>query len=284
LDHRPQDSLPAWKIPDGPVAPFRLRQATFADSAVLTRLYQESMAPVQFHDLREEEYWRFLLRWVRYPVRIIEDERKSQAVGYVCTQRMHNSGISVIESGVTSYDAALAVLRLLKAESGGEIRLSWPQSSVLVQVGRGLGSQPTPGLQWLVRIRSVEGLLAKMAPVFERRVAASAFVGLTRDICLNLYKQGYLLRFQDGQLEIKALGFVDASMGADGGEIRVPPEVFPRLIFGYRRLNELVDATPDTYIKPELAYLGNILFPWINSHLCVPYLYCGPLPPEPAAT
>jgi hypothetical protein len=283
LDKRGQDTLPAWNIPDGPSAPYRLRQATLADAALLTRLYQESMAPVQFHDLRQEEYWRFLLSWVRYPTWIIEDERRAQGVGYVCMHKLPQAGVSVMEYGLTEYSVGLALLRLLKAGYGGEIRISGPQTGLLAQIGRSLGSQPVAMGQWLVRIRNVESLLAKMVPIFERRVANSPFKGLTADICLNLYKQGYLLRFQDGRLETRALGFVDASMGADGGDIRLPPEVFPRLIFGYRRLQELVDAAPDTYIKPEWAYLGEILFPRISSHLCVPYLYCGPLPPERAA-
>jgi hypothetical protein len=283
FDKRAQDTLPAWNIPDGPTTPYRLRQATLDDAPALTRLYQEAMAPVQFHDLRDEGYWRFLLSWVRYPTRMIEDERSRQAVGYVCMHSMDRAGVSVMESGVTGYEAAMAVLRMLKVESGGEIRLSWPQTSTLVQIARGLGSQPVPVLQWLVRIRNIEALLTKMAPIFEQRIAASAFAGLTADICLNLYKQGYLLQFKAGQLEVKALGFVDASMDADGGDIRVPPEVFPRLVFGYRRLEELADAAPDTYIKPALAYLGDILFPKVTSHLCVPYLYCGPLPPEQLA-
>ncbi len=283
LDHRAQDSLPAWCIPDGPTAPYRLRPAILEDAPVLARLYQEAMAPVQLHDLRDEEYWRFLLHWVRYPTRLIEDERDSRVVGYICAASMEHSGISVLESGITSYEVGMAALRLLKAETGGEIRLGWPQSSTLVQIARSLGSVTLPVYQWLIRICNVERLLNKMRPIFERRIAASPFTGLTADICLNLYKQAYMLYFREGKLNVEVAGFVDTSMGADGGDIRVPPETFPRLILGYRRLEELRDAWPDTYAKPAIAYLADVLFPPVTSFLCVPYLYCGPLPPESAS-
>src|SRR5262245_49805561 len=48
-DHWRHDSLPAWHIPDQPTGypqPYRLRRATVDDAPLLTKLYQESMAPL----------------------------------------------------------------------------------------------------------------------------------------------------------------------------------------------------------------------------------------------
>ncbi len=282
LDLRAFDWLPAWRIPDGPAdasCPCDLRPAIVDDVPSLARLYRQAMAGVQIHALRDEAEWRYAIQWLRYPVRMIVDRRHGEVVGYICTSKVGHGGrdTKVIESAITNYDVAMATLRVLKQETEGEIKLDWPQLATLVQVGRSLGSVPYPAYQWLLRITDAGRLLAKIGPALERRVAASAFAGLTADICLNLYREGFILHFRSGKLSVEAAGFVDASMGADGGDIRIPPEAFPRLVFGYRSLQELRDVWPDAGVKPEFRHLVDVLFPRMTSYLCLTFLYCGPL-------
>jgi len=281
IDHRASDSLPVWRIPNwcnGEACPYRMRQATPADAPVLTRFYQESMAAVQFHALRSLEYWRFLLQSAKYPTRVVEDRRNGCAVGYVCTTKLANRGIRVAENWITNHDAGMAVLQQLKAESSGEIQLGWPQTSTLVQNGRSLGSVSLPVYQWLLHIPDVVRLLSKIGSVLERRVAASVFAGLTADVCINLFREAFVLRFEKGRLlGVESAGFVDASMGAEGGDICIPPEAFVRLLFGYRSLDEMRDAWPDIVVKPERRHLVDVLFPKMTSYLCMPYMYCGPV-------
>jgi hypothetical protein len=62
-------------------------------------------------------------------------------------------------------------------------------------------------------------------------------------------------------------------MGADGGDLCIPPDAFVRLVLGYRDLAELQDAWPDIVVKPERRHLLQTLFPKLASYFWMPYLY-----------
>ncbi len=112
--------------------------------------------------------------------------------------------------------------------------------------------------------------------MLESRLAASECAGLTGDLTFNLFREAFRLRFEAGRLvEAAAAGFVDSSMGADGGDLCIPPEAFVRLVLGYRTLDELTDAWPDIVIRPDRRRVLDVLFPKINSYLCTPYFYLG---------
>jgi hypothetical protein len=86
------------------------------------------------------------------------------------------------------------------------------------------------------------------------------------------------MRFEAGRLAgVDSLVFVDASMGADGGHLCIPPEAFTRLVTGYRTLDDLYDAWPDIVVKPEVRNLVDVLFPRLESYLFTPYHYMGKL-------
>lgn len=278
-DHWRSDSLPAWQIPHLPAnqpAAYQLRPATLDDVPILTMFYQKNMAALAVSTRRSADYWRYLLQAAQYPVRLVEQALDHTPVGYICTLP-NGRGIKVIESGIPDYAASLAVLQQLQTETNGEIQLGWPQTNQLVQIGRSLGSTPLPADQWLLRIRDVAAFLTKIGPVLERRLAASACAGLTAKLCINLFRQAFLLEFEHGQLHnVTVAGFVDASMGADGGDLCIPPDAFVRLVFGYRDLAELSDAWPDIVVKAESRYLLQVLFPKLQSYFWMPYLYWGP--------
>jgi len=281
IDHAASDSLPAWRIPDQPdgrPCPYTLRPATLDDVPTLARLYQDAMRPLQLHTLRSPDYWQFLLEWAQYPVQMVEEQGSSRAVGYICALKLeHNRGVRVVESGIASHEVAMAVLRQLKTETSGEIQLGWPQISTLVQTARSLGSVSAPSDQWLLRVPDFARLLSKIGPVLERRLAASDCAGLTANLTINLFRQALVLWFEAGKLvSVDSLGFVDSSMGADGGDLCIPPDAFMRLVFGYRDLDELRDAWPDIVVKAESRHVLRVLFPKMTSYFCMPYLYCGP--------
>jgi predicted N-acetyltransferase YhbS len=276
LDHSAHDSLPAWRIPDRPKGPssrYRLRPATVDDAAALARLYQDATAGLQLYTLRDTAYWQYLLQWAGLAVRVIEDLDEDRLAGYVCSdEREEGRGITVLESQVTGYEAGMAILRQLKAETGGEIRLGGPGTQTLARIGRSLGSTARPAYQWLLRITDVARFLLKIGPILERRLAASDCAGLTAGLCINLYRQAYVLYIQAGKLaRVDQAGFVDASMGAQGGDLNIPPDAFVRLVLGYRDLDELHDAWPDTVARAESRHLFDVLFPRVDSWVHMPY-------------
>jgi GNAT superfamily N-acetyltransferase len=276
LDHWAYDSLPSWLIPDRPgdgPDRYRLRPATVDDAELLTWLYRDSIAGLQLYTLRDVAYWRFLLQWAGLRVRLVEDANHGHAVGYLCSaERKEGRRITVSESHVADQEAAMAVLRQLKAETAGEIRLGGTATQTLLRIGRSLGSTPHPAYQWLLRIPDVSRLLSKIGPALERRLAASDCAGLTADLCINLFRQAYVLRFQAGALVgVERAGFMDASMGAEGGDLNIAPDAFTRLVLGYRTLDELHDAWPDTEAKVERRHVLDVLFPQMASFVRMPY-------------
>jgi predicted N-acetyltransferase YhbS len=275
LDHQPKDSLPAWRIPDQHAERdrYRLRAATVADVPALTTLYDAAMQWQGVCTLRAPTYWQFLLQHCDYPLRVVEDAAAGRAVGYLFSLPLPGGrGLNVFESAFSSHTVALAVLQLLKAEAPAELQLGGSAATTLVAAGRSLGSAPLPGDQWLLRIRDVAALLVKLGPLFERRLAESNCAGFTADLIVNLYREAFVLRFVGGRLQaVERAGFVDASMGADGGDLCVPPDAFVRLLFGYRTLAELRDAWPDTLARPGSRHVLDVLFPRLTSCVCMPY-------------
>lgn len=283
-DHWASDTLPVSRIPEGNptvLAALHLRRATVADIPTLSQLYDATMATPTLVTQRDEGRWRYLLTAAEMPVYLLEDSTHDRVVGYVSAWGLAgNSGIRILESGFSSAEWALHFLRWCKTKTSGQLQLSWPQSSLLVQVGRSLGSTITGADQWLLRITDPVRLLTKLAPLFAKRLAAAAWSHVTGDITINLFRQAYRLRFVMGQLvAVDPLGFVDASMGADGGDLCIPPDAFVRLVTGYRTLDQLSDAWPDIVVRPGSRHLLTTLFPLCESYFWLPFLYFGQMQP-----
>lgn len=281
-DHWRSDRLPVGRIPalaPAVVARYALRPATVADIPRLVELYAQSNANLQLATLRDADYWRFLLAAEQYPVQIVEDQDQA-AVGYLCCLAQPGGrSVKIIESSLATPEMALAVLAQVKTVTTQEIQLGWPENSTLVQLGRTLGSTPSPADQWLIRLPDVAAFLTRIGPVLARRLAASVYAGTTMTLSLNLFRHAYQLQFVAGKLQqVANIGFVDASMGADGGDLCIPPDAFVRLLFGYRTLDELSDAWPDIVVKPASRHLVEVLFPKLHGYFWMPYLYCGPQP------
>jgi hypothetical protein len=279
-DHWAGDTLPVGRIPPlraGEPPPYRLRPATLNDIPVLTGLYTANLAALHLSTLRDGDYWRYLLGAAHYPVRMVEERDAGRVVGYICTLPSdHGRGVRIVESSLAEAAVGLDILQQLRMEASGELWLGWPSTNLLVQLGRSLGSMPTPSDQWLVRITDVVAFLTKVGPVLEHRLAMADGGDLATRLRINLFRQAYELEFVAGKLrQVAAIGFVDASMGADGGDLCIPPHAFVRLVLGYRNLAELADAWPDIVVKRECRYLIEALFPQRTGYLWMPYLYYG---------
>ncbi|KKK69204.1 hypothetical protein LCGC14_2936370, partial [marine sediment metagenome] len=89
LDMQTADTIPAWEIPDAgksEKSPYRIRDAVEDDAGVLAQLYQRSRSSLQLYDIRSLDYWQFLLKWMKYPARLIIDTRTGESVGYFCVE------------------------------------------------------------------------------------------------------------------------------------------------------------------------------------------------------
>lgn len=272
--------LPVWKIPArhlGAAASLRLRPASSEDIPLLVQHYERTTSVLDFHIRRSADYWKYLLEAAKHPIEMVENAETGEVQGYIIVTRSSQS-IRIQESSVPDTLVAYALLLAFKAQCSEQIMIFHPLDNTLAQVARSLGSQPGTWGQWLVRIPDWVRFLTKIAPVFERRLAASGWSHLSGDLMINFFREAYRVHFEQGRLAaVVPLGFVDSSMGADGGDLCIPPDAFVRLVTGYRGFDELWDAWPDMVVKPEARGLINTLFPKMNTYLSAPYHYLGPV-------
>jgi hypothetical protein len=201
---------------------------------------------------------------------LVEREDRAPA-GYLRIAE-HGFGDGLIVSEVSRFDAgaAHAVLRKLKALARQRekpfIRLNVPAKSTLVQTARHMGAHDTGTYAWQIHLPDIGQLLRRLGPVFERRIAASPYAGLTHDLGFGLYRENFELCFQAGKLtEVKSLGH------RGWGDLRVPPFLAAPLLLGHRTLEELHHIHPDVGVNQKWEYLFEILLPRVDAFLYTIY-------------
>jgi hypothetical protein len=250
-----------------------LRRATGGDAGRLVGLREAAMSGLGLGSLRDANYWRFLVDDARFDVRLLFSGEAT--AGYLM-MKAAGDRLAVTEDGCDSPGTALRLLCRFKAEGCTELTVADSPVSPLATLARGLGASRRRGGQWLFRVPDLRRLLEKLGPVFEKRLSASAFAGLDAELRINLFREAFALRFEGGRLASAwALGFVDSSMGADGGDLLVPVDAFVRLLLGFNTLEELYDAWPDTSAKPGSEKLFDTLFPALSSFVHLPFHFQG---------
>jgi len=278
LEGETAEVLPTFQIPDFPlgrVPIIRVHPAELSDIPILEEFYNRSMQGLDIWVPRPAAYWQYLIRWAQFPIQVIEAHETGNVLGYAIKVQSPER-IRILESSFNNQQAAVAYLGYLKEQNVLELSIAWPERGQLVQTARSLGSRMVLGGQWLLRLPDAGSFLWKIKPIVEGRLARAGLQTLCLDLIINLYQNAWLVRIEYGKLaEIKRLGFINAAMGSDGGDLCIPPEAFVRLAFGFRSLDELQDAWPDVLVKPEIRWLVEVLFPRLRAHLYTPYHYMG---------
>ena len=265
-------------IPDAPSdepARYTFRQATLDDLPALMQMYDEAAGDLSISAVRDEASWRYLLGPSLQTEMVAETwlvlDEAGQPAGYLRIPQ-HGFGERLIVNEVShlSSDAAMATLRQLKDLAAERdkpyIRLNVPADSVLAQAARYRGAHDLGTYAWQIRLMDVGRLLRKLAPLLERRTAASPLAGLTQNVCLNLYREAFELRFEGGKLTaVESLGF------SERGGIRIPPPLAVPLLLGYRSREELAQAHHDVSIRGEWRHLVDVLFPKTTSFIYTIY-------------
>lgn len=276
---------PHWRveldtIPDAtPDArkPYHFRPATLGDVPLLARLYDEDTTTLEIRAVRNAEIWRYLLgpstgtemvadTWLA----LAED---GTPAGYFRVARHgFGAGLIVSESSRLSVEAAEAVLRYLKQiaveRQKPYIRLNLPSNSLMVEMARWRGRADGDAYAWQIRLPDPARLLGKLAPVFERRLAASMLAGITRTLRLNLYRSQLHLRFEAGRL-VAVEGVSTETALVD--ELRLPPALLAPLVTGYRTFDALAGAYHDVSANGPAHGLAAILFPPTQAFLATIY-------------
>lgn len=259
------------------------RAASIPDIPFLHELHVHSMNSLQLFFGRDEAYWRYLLQGARFDIRMLDDAMTGKTLGYAILKQ-EGGVLSVMESGIRSdvenktwdKDVAGTLLRCLAKEGRRGIRIYAHPHDKVWQVAMEWGAAVLNNNQWLLKVEDQVALLSKLVPAFERRIGKSSMPGLTTEVVVNQFRQAIGISIVCGKIMgIRSLGFVDSSMGADGGDLCIPPDAFLRLLFGYRSLEQLWDAWPDTVVRESSREMLGILFPKMDAHLLGIYHYQG---------
>jgi len=114
-----------------------------------------------------------------------------------------------------------------------------------------------------IRVNDPPAALRQLAPELERRIAASPFAGLSQPIDLGFYRHGLRLVVEAGRIAAVA-----PLPGEQEPRIGIPPDVLPKLLFGYRDIDQLADVYPDLYARDRDAWmLLRALFPRLTSYV-----------------
>ena len=278
--------------PAGEMEPYTLRAATAADLPLIAALYDRERAGYAISAIVPEDYWRYALLPFGTPeqpggafdhkwwLRVIVD-RAGTACGYVRTgstlwgDTLYVWDLAVAE-GVPLRAAALAVLRALVA-TGPELErathaLDQPDAQfkrimlnlggehpLYVALGEEIAPLVSPPYAWYVRVPDLPAFLTLIAPILERRLAASPLAAWSGEVRLDFYRGGLRLTFAAGRL-VAAAPWQRPIWGERQGA-SFPPLVFLQLLFGYRSLDTLRDAFPDVRASGEIGALLDALFP-----------------------
>ncbi len=274
---------PGWRVelhnlpdtlPDS--APhYRFRLATLADLPLLMRMYDEAARGLNIRTVRDADIWRYLFEHSAATEMVGETwlviDETGQPVGYWrIAQHGFGKGLIVSEASRLDHAAVVAVLCQLRTmaveRSKPDIRLNLPATSDLVRAGLCWGAHDLGTYAWQIHVVDVARLLRKLAPVLERRIAASPFAGLSQDVSIDLYREAFDLRFERGRLlTVNAVGF------SDKGDIHIPPLLFAPLALGYRSREELTRTYPDVRIWGQSQHLVDVLFPKLESFIFTIY-------------
>jgi GNAT superfamily N-acetyltransferase len=272
---------------------YTLRKATHPDIPLLLHLWEREQLGSAITTPLSAEYYRWsmeaipeaLERWIPY---LIVDS-SDRAVG--CLRlwpgrwgpEITVSGLS-LEEGVPLVAVVPSVLRGVRAlaELTVPVRPETPPADsvrffqlshqhalkgVLDEIVPVRVTYPFSGYPdlWYIRVPDVPRFISHVAPVLERRLAASEQAGYTGELTLNFYRSGLRLEFAEGKLtaaeDWQRPLWGSAKMGC-------PPLVFLQLLFSYRSLHELCSMQPDVWAEGiDAAPVLDALFPKLPSSL-----------------
>lgn len=256
---------------------YTFRLAEIDDVPDLMRLYEEAACEVQISAVRDEATWRYVFDHAPHTANGYEnwvmEDASGQVAGYWRIEHFgFGEGLNVHEASRLSQGAALAVLGKLKSlaveRNKPHIRFNGSDTCPLVPAMRAWGGQSAGRYAWQMLIPDPARLLRSIAPVLERRLAASPFAGLTETICLNLYREAFDLCFEAGRLvSVQGVGF----RAWESNPINLPPTLLAPLALGYRSREELRANYPDVNIWGQAAYLIDVLFPKMSAFMYETY-------------
>jgi hypothetical protein len=231
---------------DSESEPYRSRPASQADIPALDRLYRRYAAGKLVSVPFDEARWRYELSGRSYVARtwcLIDNQGRLvgayTASADILKGRMMLWSI-LLDEGISMRAVLPGITRHLQAQGEAYLAARDKEEGQLKLTGIyfSLGARHPayeafdtrldamkPPYGWYIRVPNLPGFIRHLAPVLERRQAASVMAGFSGDVCLTFYRGGLRLAFDQGRLT-EAEDWRDAE--PDG---RPAGAGFPSLVF-----------------------------------------------------
>lgn len=255
---------------------FTFRRATTGDIPQLECYYAQSVSDLAIHAQRDADIWRYQLDHTDAvsdgpEIWIVVDPHGADA-GYVrIGTRGFGEGLIVNEASALTDRAAMAVLAFAKrlAQERGKpyIKLALADSNPLVSIARTWDARSEGRYAWQIRFPDPARLLRTIAPVLERRIAASPFADLTQTLTLNLFRSAVVLDIEDGRIT----AITTHAAAEDATENHIPPTLLVPLVLGWRDRTELEAIYPDFAVWGTSRALFDVLFPKMTAFIYPQY-------------
>lgn len=251
---------------DGKATGWRLRPAARQDIPALAAAYDASAARHGLHCERGTATWEYELTGrspdsvMKQEIAAIEVRDGGETAGFLAHDAgLHRGWLSVSRAellpGHRWIDAGPSILRALAGVARGRAREAGSEwRGVVLRLGTehpayGPLADALPGRSetyaWYLRVADLPGLIDRIAPALERRLAASDLAGWSGGLALGFYRTGLRLTFEAGRLSACAPLGPAPDEGPDAPEATFPDLTFLQLLFGFRSLDELMHAFPD---------------------------------------
>ena len=268
---------PPREAPSG----FRVEPATAADVPALMELSNRRKTRSMISPVHPESYWRWMTGGINpesglgWSSLVIRDAANAVAGFVLMRQRRFGSSVAVlaceVEDGVSWWDVRDPVLSAIATRAQQLPAMPSMHPVPLRDVSLAFGSSHplyevlTPELRavtdepyaWFMRVPDLPAFLQAIAPVLAKRLAASGFAGLTKDVVIDFYREELVLKFEDGHLR-------EARMRRRQGlptDAAFPRLVFLQMVFGRRSFDDLHSVMPDVWARPAARLLLDVLFP-----------------------
>lgn len=266
-------------LPAGESEPFNLRPACADDLAFIAGLYQQGGSRGVLACQRDEVLWRYNLEGEsansinRRQFCIIQTPQ-GQPIGYIAHPDLlwWNSALPCTQfeiiPGASWMQVTPVVIRYLAAEGqrlaardgqtcAGFAFLLNAAHPALAAAGRALPQEVRP-YNWFLRVPDLAAFILRIAPVLEKRLAASGCAGHSGEVKITFYRGGLRLVLENGRITAAENYLPPKWMHADAG---FPPHTFLHILFGHRSLNDLRLMYIDCFANEKTTLLLGALFP-----------------------
>jgi len=253
----------------------KIRPLAASDISRAMQLLDRTQQKFYVRAIREEGIWRMqektgMVAEYNFESHVVEE--KGETIAYFRTSENPETKELFLRE-ITDLDetAAHTVLGFLK-----EIGKKQALETLVVQTSyldlftgyvTALGGvKQVPPYAWQIRITDYLRIFQKLKPLFEKRLASSAYCRTTETVNFNFYRFTVQMTVKDG-----VVTDVQRLESSEDRTIRFNPIVFTQLLLGHRSREELEAVYPDCIVRLSHRQLVDVLFPKLPSYIHTAY-------------